>query len=344
MNVITLQEKLISNRDCIQTVLESLGFINIKYHHSNNPYFSFPRIGGDNNSGVALYVHSLHYECFTKGDNGNIFTLVMNTRNCSFPEALKYICRVNHFEEVRLKPPKYPFGGFYRKIIEDENALDEKLPTYPESILDQFYGVSENFFKDGIAYTIQEIFEVSFDHENNAVSMAIRNSHGKLVGVKERNNDLSCDPGNRYWSLYSYSKTSVCYGLLQNYVSIIRKNSVIIVESEKSVLQASSFGCFLCLAIGGHNLSKVQVKIILSLLVDRIILAYDEDIPELYMISEVEKLQVKNVFYKPRVGYVKPDNELMPKGSKCSPTDLGREIFQKLLTKGVVWCEREGNK
>lgn len=334
MDALSLQEKIAGDKDGIFQILESLGYTQIR---ETPKYFSFPRLDGDNLSANTLYIHSLRWQCYTRGESGNIFTLVMSTKGISFPDSLKYCAKVLGIKEKNLEKTEYPFSGFFKKVAKVSKTASEADEEYSEDILDKYNGVSQLFFKDGITYDIQERFGITFSHDDNAVVIPIRNMEGKLVGVKMRNNDANCPHDKRYWSEYPYPKTRVLYGLGNNYANIVRKDSLIIFESEKGVLQAASCGCFLAVGIGGHIISHTQARIIKSLMVSRIIIAFDEGIDEYDIIAECGKLNTNNNVYQPKIYYIYDKyNKILKEGSKDSPIDHGKETFEMLMKQCLI--------
>ena len=326
MNAINLQEYIINNPDKIITVLENLGYEDVK---DRNTFFQFRNLDGDNPTACCVYKNSLRYENFTRGKNGNLFSLVMDIRGVSFPEALRLISKWIGFRDTSLNVEIVrPFSGFYKQLLTHEDLLDTDLPTYDESYLpDVSAGVSKMFLDDNIALDVQEKFGDRFDHENNAILIPIRNQNGQLVGIKSRTNEKNPE-GMRYWATLPFKKSHVVYGLDINYKNIVEKDTVIIVESEKSVQQAYSFDCKICVAAMGHMLSNTQIKIIKSLMTKRIIIAYDEDVEENVIIDQAKQLQFNVPFFQNSVSYIFGG---MEKGSKNSPTDNGKEVFQDLI-------------
>ena len=70
----------------------------------------------------------------------------------------------------------------------------------------------------------------------------------------------------------------------------------------------------------------------------KIVLAYDEGLEEDNVRMQAEKLVLNNAVFKNRVGYIYDKNNLiLPKGSKASPSDLGRNAFLELIKNHVVW-------
>lgn len=336
-DAIALQEKIIGNKDSILQILESLGYKNIKDHGN---YFTFPRLDGDNQSANVIYNDTLKWKCYTRNESGNLFTLIMFTKDYSFPNSLKYCAQILGIKQ-QLTKPKYPFSGFYKKLPKEQDS-DYSLFVYSEDILKQYDGVSQKFFLEGVGFDIQEKYEITFSHEDNAIVIPIRDINGSLVGIKMRNNDNDCPHEKRFWSAYPYSKTKILYGLYNNYENIIKKDTVVIFESEKAVLQAASCGCYNAIGIGGHDLSKSQIKLIRSLMVSKIIIAFDEGLDEYEITDQCEKLVSNNTIYKPNIFYIyDKNNEILKLDSKDSPIDNGKIVFKKLLQNKLYKYKKE---
>lgn len=333
-----MQEKIIGNKDSIRQVIESLGFTHIR---ERGNYFTFPRLDGDNQSANVIYIDTLRWNCYTRAESGNLYSLVMNTKGYNFPQAIKYVAKVLGLKETNVTKTKLPFSGFYKGLLKDTSE-SISMEVYPESILEQYQGLSQKFFLDGVSFNIQENYEIGFCHTENGIAIPIRDMVGNLVGVKMRNNDSNCPHEKRFWSPYSYAKTKVVYGLYKNYGTIVKKNSLVIFESEKGVMQAASCGCNIGIALGGHDISRVQSKIIKSLMVDKIILAFDEGLDEYEITDQCEKLQMNTSLYKPHIYYIyDKNNKVLKEGSKDSPIDHGKPIFQDLIKNHLI--EFRGN-
>ena len=347
INAVELQEKLTGDPQLIIKVLIELGFDeeHIVYHEQKGLITSRrPEDGADNPQGFLIYVDTTRYMFTTRSGSGNLFSLVMDMRDVTFPESLNLVAGWIGFKGSQNIQIIRPFGGFYRKLTPQDDILDTDLPVYSENNLpDVTAGVSKLFLDDNISLTVQEAFQDRFDHENNAILIPIRNSNGQLVGIKSRNNEKNPEDGRRYWASLPFQKTHVVYGLDKNYQNIIQKDTLIILEAEKGVQQAYSFDCKICVAIMGHSVSKVQARIIKSLMVRKIIVALDEGISEDEIREQCRQLQIDLPFFKNNVYYIYGG---MPEGSKNSPTDCGREVFQKLIKENLKrfeWNEKQIN-
>ena len=335
VDVVKLEQELINNYEAVLSIMLQLGFDEdkIKYHKAQN-FISAPRPeeGADNPNGCLIYLNSLNVIYTTRSWTGNIFSLVMKERDVRFPEALKLISKWTGCETSDVKI-KLPFYGFYKGIVNINSYSPLELPCYKESDLPPADSLSLKFLKDGVSGLVQEEWGIRYSHEDDAVLIPIHDYSGNLVGCKARNNDPNCDDSNRFWMYIPYSKSQIVYGWWENFQIISEKQTVVIVESEKGVLQAASFGCFIVVAVGGHNISATQARYIKMLGSKKIIVAFDEGIAEEEIIKECKKLSTNNQIYHNSVFYIyDKDHLVIPEGSKGSPTDYGIEGFKTLTS------------
>lgn len=324
-------------------ILESLEFEHISKSNSRHgPTLRFCRPGGDNPSAMEFFLDTLKFRCYTTGERGDIYSLVMKQRECDFPDALRYVAKKAGVNVAAVgKPTKTPFGGFYKKIAREEKEPEYTMKTYSDSILAPYLGKHNlMFFKDGIDFQTQEFFRVGYDLESLRITVPNWTLDGKVCGIMGRCNDPECSHDERWLPVIPCSRTYTLYGFHQNYDFIQSKGTVVIGESEKFVQQMHSMGSRVGLATCGSDVSGVQARHIKSLLVPKVILAYDEGLEEDKVRGEAEKLIVDNQVFKNRVGYVwDPEHDVLPLGSKASPTDLGIDKFVYLISKKVKWLQ-----
>lgn len=321
MDVITIQNELLAHPDKVRQLIEALGFEGIIERDNR---FTFKNIGGDNPSGISVYKDTLKYCNFSHGGNGNIFTLVMETKHCTFPESLKYIVKTLHLKLTNVKIT-LPFGGFYKGLSKPTTGIEE-MKHYSEKDLPDAHSLSLKFLKDRILLCVQEKMGVRYDHEQNAILIPIYDPAHNLVGCKARSNDPNVDMGHRWWAHLPYQKTNILYGLDANYTSIIQHDQCFVFEAEKSVMQAMSFDLNTGLAIAGHNFSQTQIKYLRALNVNEIVVSFDQDLDEDEVRYEASK--ILSTHRNTRVFYLYDrKGKYLPKGSKASPTDFGQDVF-----------------
>ena len=121
-----------------------------------------------------------------------------------------------------------------------------------------------------------------------------------------------------------YRKENNLYGLTQNIDNIKQQGKVIIFESEKSVIKADQCGYGIGVSVGCHDISINQIKILLSLGVGEIIIAFDKDVklPHLKKYNDILSSYVKTTFIYDSYDILK---------DKQSPIDRGLKIFSVLF-------------
>ncbi len=332
INVEDLSEQLRREPELIIKVLIKLNFPEdkIRYNAAKQMITSpRPDPTADNPHGYIIYTASLNYICTTRSSRGNIYSLVMDMKKVSFPQALRLIAQ---WIDYKLKEEHItrPFGGFYKGLNRNTQTLDTELKVYDQKLLPP-KACNERFFRDGISYVTQEKFDLRFDTENNAIIIPIYNIENNLVGSKARKNEDVMF--NKYWAELPFSKTSVVYGLSQNYKSIVKKSRIIIFEAEKSVMQCADFGCNVASAVMSHDISLSQASIIKSLMCDEIIVAFDEGVSLAEIKKACAQLSVNNSVYHNKVFYLYGG---LPQNSKASPSDFGVDKFKKLFKENLV--------
>ena len=341
MNVLRLNEILSGDEDKIYKILESLGYEDIvKKHTENGDYFVFANLDGDNKTAINVYLDSLNYNNYTRMAKGNIYTLVMDVKRMSFPASLEYITNVLNLDKDSLQQEiKYPFGGFYKNLIRQSLEPEYSMKTYDDSILEEYSNkFSRLFFEDGISYDSQKEYNVGYDICSKRITIPELTLDGKICGIMGRLNDKNCPHEDRWLPLIPCSRNLTLFGYTKNYKSIKQKDLCIIGESEKAPMQLSSFKCNVGIGTCGDDISDVQAKYIKGINASRIIVGYDEGLEEDKIRSQAEKLIVNNYLFKNKVGYIFDRNhEIMKKGSKCSPYDMGKKAFVELVKKHTVW-------
>ena len=128
--------------------------------------------------------------------------------------------------------------------------------------------------------------------------------------------------------------SQLLYGYSENY-QYLYGNDVIIVESEKSVMQAWTFGVRNVVALGSNSLSEKQSKLLLQLQPKRIILAMDEGLPFEQIQRNADIIKKCCSMFMPEIWYWDADQDL-DIDPKSSPTDIGKEKFEEIMNEQLV--------
>ena len=343
-SIYKVNEHLKNHPDDIVKLLEELGLENISFNERRHN-IRCSREPGRNPSSVSIDTDTLFYKCFSTGNKGSIVSLVMDQRSVDFRSALDWIglkLGLPGSENLEDLSIKLPFGGFYKSILKDHNQIESHLKTLPEDILSSYSDIKTNmlFYKDGIDFTSQVSFGLGYDIESGRITIPQRDIYGNLIGIMGRMNSSVCDYSERWLPIIPCPRSLTLFGYSNNIRSIEQGGGCVLVESEKSVMQMDTMGFKFGLATCTNAISDAQAKIIKghNASINNVVIAFDEGLEESLLQEAANKLRIKNKIYDYKVGYIyDKEHELMPKGSKCSPTDLGKEIFTKLLKEKVVW-------
>ena len=221
---------------------------------------------------------------------------------------------------MQVKAKKQLFGGFFKNII----GYEQYEQLYDETVLKEYKSIPNlRFLEDNISARTQRKFEIGYDYKSQRITIPWRSIDGNLIGISSRNNDDESDVP-KYLAIKSFKKSNHLYGMFQNYNDIVSKRKIIVVESEKSVLQAYDMNIRNMVAVGCHSISENQINL-LKFNVDMATIMFDKDVPENEVREQCKKIKDKlNI----RVFYCIDNNNLLDE--KESVTDKGINIFMEL--------------
>lgn len=343
MNVVQLKELIIENADnYIPIILENLDCTNIHIYTKEirSSHLNHSSINGIRVSKTTLYTTS-YYDNFS----GDLITLIQEFKKCNFKDAIHLICQwLNIKEDIIKQNISLPFNGYFKNIKTNENTLDNAVPIYDRSILERYINMpNKRFLQDGISLETQLKYNIRYDMETDRITIVWHNSEGEIVGVTGRINEsleyITQNNVSKYLSIVPFPKSQVLYGYHQNY-NYMLNNIVTVFEAEKSVLKCDTLNMYNAIAIGSHNISEKQCKLITSLYPKNVIFCYDEDVDdEIILKEECNKILENKLFNTNiKVGYVlDKDKKYLTKNSKKSPIDINLAIFKSLMKECLIW-------
>lgn len=302
-----------------------------------------------------LHYHSdtKNFHCYTECNSiGNIFSLIMKVKNCEFKEAYTFLCEklninisiVKHgFEDTSGKTDVSFINKFKIKKEKIElNVFDEKVLRNFEDL----YHYS--WIEDNINCDIMKEFNIKFDILNNRIIIPCYDDINNLIGIRCRNfNEKLLEEGKKYMPivhekvLYNFPTSATLYGLNINKENIKKYRKVILVESEKSVMQYGSyFKDNICIAISGSAISTYQIELLRKYECETIVLALDKEFEKIdTKEEEIYKTKIQKAFINKLLPYFNVEviwdvDNLLDK--KDSPTDKGKDIFLKLYKKRIL--------
>lgn len=275
--------------------------------------------------------NSLMCTDFSSSFNGDIFELIIFHTDTTYSDIVSKCYEMFNIEDVD---------------DEDFDGLDLDLDTKPKEVLIPIYDKSEvdnyehvwnmKFVEDNIMPKTQEVFGIGYDYRSRRITIPWFTVEGELLGVMGR--AYYTGYGNfKYVPLLRFKKHHSLYGIFEN-KKYIENSRVYILESEKSVLQLHTMGLHNAVALGGNSIDNYRLSLLEKLNVKEIVFCFDEGL-EVDIQKRALKITKKYFGDKVKIGVMyDKHNKYLPKGSKCSPTDLGKETWGNML-KCIKWLK-----
>jgi len=341
-----LKQQLSEDVDKIIKLLEDLDMHHIKYREGGNKIIcGMP--DGDNPSSTSIYIDSLKVRAYTRdmsstSTNGehssyDIYSLYMYIKGFTFPETIRHIHKLleityTYYDQVEEPAKKLDMLKRFRSI-KTKRDFKYDLETHPELLLCKYDPLPHvDFLKDNILPRSYKKYDTRFDDYSKRIVLTHRKwDTGEILGFFGRTTipnykDLGI---NKYVGIMPFDRGGNLFGLNINYDAIQKEGYVVVLESEKSLMQADTFGvnatCAMCCA----DLTREQRKILISLDVP-IIFGFDKGISK----KHIEK--TCKPFYGVRQVYYMWDRDDMLK-DKDSPTDNGILMWEMLMMEKVKY-------
>ena len=223
MRVDELKEYIVDN-NCIETILEDLGCGHIREHDG---YFTASNPDGDNIQAITVYNNeSLITINYTRNITKNkratdIFDLVSFYKDCSFPEALKYVhdlLGLDYYSDNQDIPESLQLIKMLKEMnIEDGEEDNEPLKPLPNEILGYLLPYGNKMWEDeGISLSTQAEFGIGYCQQTNYIAIPIFDSIGSFVGLKGRYFGDPDELHMKYIYLEKTNKSRILYGYWQN--------------------------------------------------------------------------------------------------------------------------------
>lgn len=350
MDTTSLKEYIFNNNK-VEFVLDKIGCKSIKYHSSKN-FYSATNYNGDNTGAVNVYntkyllIHNWTRES-EFDDLSDIISLVQYNKKCSFVDAVKYIHNILGLELTQYKKEEKkekldPLAIFKNAISRHRAIVDvaEIQAIKEEAINDYVPFLYIDWLREGVMPWAAKKFGLAYSYKYHRVVIPIRYwLDGTLVGFNQRTTVENYEELGirKYFLTASYRKSLNLYGLWENREEIEDKRTVVICESEKSVLKRYSRNDGTCVALQGKKLSEEQRRIIIGLNVNEVIIALDNDV----QIEEIRHI-CEQFYHIRNVSYVKDRWNLL--GDKDAPADAENKVYNFLIKHRVKYDESEHQK
>lgn len=303
------------------------------------------------------------FHCYTDCGSLDIFELVKRQKTISdnvewtLIRAISFVAsyfgfssRSLEFEDNYIKLPDWDILYNYDRLnnIEDSKQIIE-LKAFDESILNHLpRPIILPWENEGISREVIEHRNIAYNPVSEGIVIPHYDIDNRLIGIRERTLIKENEGSGKYkpailnGKMYNHPLSFNLYNInnSKEVIKIIKK--AIVFESEKSTMEyASFFGeeNDISVACCGSSLITYQVKLLLSLGVKEIIIAFDRQYKELNDEEHkkwVKKLKDIHKKYSPyvQISFIFDTNGLL--GYKESPTNRGEEVFLELFKRRII--------
>lgn len=300
---------------------------------------------------LYYYKDSKQFHCYTECGQLDIFDLVMHYKDfdkTEFYNVINWICvklGISTFESGFGTSKLISDWEFIRKYKHSTPQEVKKEKVYDDKILKIFQDLyCEGWVNEGISIRTLKKYNIKYSVCQQKIIIPHYNKENQLIGIRTRamlDNDVSLygkyNPLRIGEMSYNHQLGNYLYGLNQNIKAIQRKQKIMLVEAEKSVLQTDTmFGDDnFTVALCGSNLTDRQVKLILELGVREVIIALDKQFTTINSEECVKwAKKIKEKIVNRLAPYVKVSILWDTKNLlhyKDSPTDRGKGVLLQLM-------------
>lgn len=274
----------------------------------------------------------------------------------NLPEAIEYVAQYFGFSPIEKSNSNltvledWKILNNYDRIekIENETQIVE-LKTYNDIILKNLpKPIIQPWIQEGITLEVMQHRNICYDPKNCGIVIPHYDIEGRLIGIRERTLIKEDEIKGKYrpayigGQLYNHPLSFNLYNLNNSKENIKQIKKAIVWEGEKSpMLYASYFGeeNDISVACCGSSLIPYQVKLLLDLGVEEIIIGFDKQFQE-FNDDEHKKLvkNLKNIYRKygtyVKISYLFDKWNLLE--YKDSPIDKGKNTFLELFKRRIT--------
>lgn len=274
----------------------------------------------------------------------------------NLPEAIEYVAQYFGFSPIERTIETASILDDW-KILNNYDRIEKiskdtqivELKTYDKGIITRLpHPIIEPWEKEGITREVMNHCDICYDPKNCGIVIPHYDIDGRLIGIRERTLVKEEEVKGKYRpayigrQLYNHPLSFNLYNLNNSKDNIKAMKKAIIWEGEKScLLFASYFGIDndISVACCGSSLIAYQVKLLLDLGVEEIIIGFDKQFQE-FNDEEHKKLvkNLKNIHKKygmyVKISYMFDKWDLLD--YKSSPIDHGKDIFLELFKRRIT--------
>lgn len=319
-------EELVSRLDIVQYVSQY-----IELEEKKGEFWACcPFHDNDETPSFAINPEKQQWFCQACKKGGNIVGFYIEYHNVKFPEAIVGLCKYAKLDVSELKAPPDTIRilreysrkrkkkvNIQRKILKDDCMLIyDKAPI-------------KEWLSEGISQSILEKYQVRYNKLDNAIVFPIWDNDGNIINIKKRtlNNNYKALKQPKYINFCKIGELDYLFGFAQNKDTYNSYKTIILFESEKSVMKLESHGYFNSVALSTSTITQKQA-ITLIQTGKEIVIALDKDVP----VTEIRKRFKYLIKFTNTSVIIDSSNMLKPKDS---PIDCGFDVFNELYKRRI---------
>ena len=272
------------------------------------------------------------YKCFSCGSGGNALSYLIKERKLPVQEAVSIICNIAGVDEQRIGTTSDTVKFFKQQksqaIQEDKSAsrIYKDYKDYQEFERSD----PQEWIDEGIQPWVMELFDVRIDRKSNRIVYPVYDQNGRFITAKGRTRftDYKLLGLAKYINYSKIGTTDFLSGMEVTGQYIREEKTIIIVEGIKSVYKLFGWGYRYCAASETSALNINQIKLLISLDLNEVIIAFDKD-KDFRSIKENASMLRRFT----RVSIIYDKENLL--SEKESPVDHGLEVFENLLNSRI---------
>jgi len=286
----------------------------------------------DKTPSLCINTDKNYYYCFSCHRSGNLLSWLIEYEDMNLKDAVEYLFKITGNTDINKFTVSSSVNEFRKYSIDNEEKIDRKILDLKKDYLDKYCDeLPIEWVKEGIPIDEIKRYNIRIDEQNNRIVYPVYDNNDFMIGVKGRTRyDNYKELGiPKYMNYYPIGTSNFFQGMHENKEAILKEKRAIIVEGLKSVMKLNGYGFGYAIASETCCLNNEQIKILLSLHLDEIIIAYDKGVKICDIINNVKKL-------KPfvRVSIVNDKKDIYLK-DKDAPVDRGIQVWKELYEKRI---------
>lgn len=283
---------------------------------------------------LAFYETTNQFYCFGCGVHGNIYTWIQKTENKTFAEAVEKVALLTGTKtEEYIEPESINFFKELNKIQKPvkEKEVSRQILDMQTDYLDIYSDeIPQEWIDEGITEESMKKYNIKVDNAANRIVYPVLDANYNLIGIKGRTRFENYKILNlpKYINYKKIGALDFFTGMKLAETYIKESGKVIIVEGIKTVMKLDGWGYHNVVSAETSDITEQQLIILIRMGVKTAIIAFDEDVP----LSKINKLT------KDMKNYMNVEvviNKMNLLSEKDSPTDKGREVWERLYNERI---------